>query len=245
MQLKRSMVSEEPVATISEDGTVLVPGLEGAQALVSKGNRSGFSRLVSRPLLSKGGFCRSHPCSLLASADKGRGLGVTAATDEAGYQAVAKLKDDEEMKTFILRVIGDYDCQVDDESGFMGIVPWFSGTAAVQSFDKLEESLLFAVLANGKRWISYKNTAGTSGSDASLDLQGYMEVAIIRKGSEMESFARRLATQMGINVLDEGGFAGMVKYHNGAAAFQSFDKLQNEIKSAASSPHSWAKVKSM
>jgi hypothetical protein len=165
--------------------------------------------------------------------------------DEAGYQAVAQLKDDEEMKAFILRVISSYDCRVDTEGGFMGIVPWFSGTAAGQSFHKLVESLLFAVLADGERWISYKNTDGTSGSDASLDLQGYMEVAIINKGAEMETFARRLAKDMGIDVVDEGGFAGMIHYHNGAATFQGFDKLQDELKSAASSPHSWATVKSM
>jgi len=245
MQTKRSMVSAEPAASLSINGTLPLPGLESASVLVRKANRSAFSRLVSRSHLFKGGFCRSHPCSMLAAGDKGRGLGTTAATDEAGYQAVAKLKDDEEMKTFILRVIEDYDCHVKDEGGLMGIVPWFSGTAAVQSLDKLENSLLFAILANGKRWISYKNTAGTTGADTPLDLQGYMEVAILRKDIEMETFARRLAEQMGVKVTDEGGFAGMIKYHSGAAAFQSFDKLQSEIQSAAASPHSWAKAKSM
>jgi len=244
MQTKRSMVSAEPTASDSINGTVPIQELEGVSALVRKANLGGFSRLVSRPDLCKG-FCRSHPCSLLAMGDKGRGLGATAATDEAGYEAVAKLRDDEEMKTFILRVIEDYDCHVLDDDGLMGIVPWFSGTTAVQGLDKLEESLLFAVLANGERWISYKNTAGTTGADAPLNLEGYMEIAIIRDEPEMETFARRLAEQLGIEVTDEGGFAGMIKYHDGAVAFQSFDKLQDEIKSAAVSPHSWAKVKSM
>jgi len=127
----------------------------------------------------------------------------------------------------------------------MGMVPWFSGTAAVQSLAKLEESLMFAVLAHGERWISYKNSAGTSGADAPLDLQGYMEVAIIRNDIEMQTFARRLAKSMSIQVIDEGGFVGMIKYHSGTAAFQSFDKLQNEIKSAAAHPNQWAKPESM
>jgi len=182
---------------------------------------------------------------MLAAGDNRRGLGLTADMDERGYEAVAKLKDDEEMKIFILRLIEDYDCHVNDDGGLMGIVPWFSGTTAVQSLAKLEESLLFAVLANGERWMSYKNSAGISGTNAPLDLQGYMEIAIISKDIEMQAFARRLVEHMGIKVTDEGGFAGMIKYHSGAAAFQSFDKLQNEIKSAAASPHAWAKFKSI
>jgi len=246
MQTKRTMVSAEPATNVSNNGTAPTPGLETAQVLVKEGKLTGFIRLASRPHLSKGGFCRSHPCSMLAAEDKGRGLGTTAAMDEEGYVAVAKLKDDEEMKTFMLRLIEDYDCHVNDEGGLMGVIPWFSGTTAVQSLVKLEDSLLFAVLANGERWISYKNSAGTTGTNAPLDLQGYMEVAIIRKDFEMQAFARRLAEHMGVEVADEGGLAGMIKYHSGAAApFQSFDKLQAEIKSAAASPHTWAKFTSI
>jgi len=242
MQTRRHMLSAAPAASSSNKETM---GPEGIRILAKGDKLNGFSRLALRPQLFKDGFCRSHPCSIFSVRGAGHGLGATAALDEEGYDAVAKLKDDEEMKTFILRVIADYDCRVDDEDGLMGIVPWFSGTTAVQSLGKLEQSLLFAVLANGKRWISYKNSAGTTGADAPLDLQGYMEVAIIRKDVEMESFARRLADQMGIKVINEGGFKGMIKYHSGAAAFQGFDKLQEEIKSAAASPHAWAKLKSI
>jgi len=245
IQTKRNMVSAEPRTNVSNDGIAPNPRLETAQVIFKGSKLGGFSSLVSRAELSKGGFCRSHPCSMLAAADKGHGLGATADIDEGGYEAVAKLKDDEEMRTFILRVIESYDCRLMSDGGLMGIVPWFSGTTAVQTLAKLEESLLFAVLAEGEAWISYKNSAGTTGTDAPLDLQGYMEIAIIRKDIEMQAFARRLAENMGIQIADEGGFAGMIKYHSGTAAFQSFDKLQNEIKSAAASPHAWAKHKSI
>jgi len=245
MQTKDNMVSAEPATNIHNNGTAPGTGLlQSAQVLVKASKPVGFISLASRPHLSKGGFCTSHPCSMLAAGAKGRGLGATADMDEAGYEAVTKLKDDEEMKTFILRFIKSYDCRVDEEGGLMGMVPWFSGTTAVQSFSKLEESLLFAVLAHGDRWISYKNSAGTTGKDAPLDLQGYMEIAIIRKDIEMQAFARRLCEKMGIQITDEGGFAGMIKYHSGAADFQSFDKLQEEIRSAAVAPHAWAKLTS-
>lgn len=245
MQTKSNMVPAKPGTSTPRDQ--IAPGTELESAkMLAKGNMPGaFIALASKPHLSKGGFCTSHPCSMLAAGAEGRGLGVTADIDEKGYQAVARLKDDEEMKTFILRCMAQYDCQVEYEGGLMGMVPWFSGTTSVQTLAKLQESLLFAVLARGQRWITYKNSAGTTGKDASLDLEGYMEIAIIRKDIEMQAFARRLCEKMGIQITDEGGFAGMIKYHSGASDFQSFDKLQEEIKSAAAAPHSWAKDNSI
>lgn len=242
IQTKRLMASAAPAVEDANNGTM---GPEGKYRSTRLAKLNSLSRLASKPQLLKDGFCRSHPCSTLQQKDTDRGLGVTATTNEPGYEAVAKLKSDEEMKTFMLRVIEDYDCHVEDEGGLMGIVPWFSGTTAVQSLAQLVRALLFAVLANGERWLSYKNSAGMTGADVPLDLQGYMQVAIIRKDIEMEIFSRRLANQMGIKVTDEGGFKGMVMYHSGAAAFQSFGKLRDEIKAAVASPHGWAKLKSL
>jgi len=245
MQTKHDRAPAAPSANVSNNGTT---GPGGTQILASGAKLNGSLRLRLRAQLFKGGFCRSHPCALLAKRDPIQGvmhtLGATASMDEQGYVAVAELKDDQDMFTFIVRVIEDYDCHVEDASGLMGIVPWFSGTTAVQSLAKLEEALLFAVLANGERWLSYKNSAGITGATAPLDLQGYMEIAIIRKRHEMETFARRLAHQMSIKVTDEGGFKGMLRYHTGAAAFQSFDKLQDEIRAAAKTPHAWARPNS-
>jgi len=203
--------------------------------------RKRFAQLALRPSFLKDGFCRSHPCSLLlAEGDKAKGLGKTADLDEKGYQSVAKLKDDHEMYNFIVRLIEEYDCKVEDDGGLQGFVPWFSGTSSVQSFEKLKDALLFAILADGRRWISYKNSDGITGDNASLDLQGYVEVACSKKDDEMEAFIRRLAQAMKIKVIDEDGFHGMLGYHSGSATFQSFDKLRAEIQAAAAAPNSWA-----
>jgi hypothetical protein len=175
--------------------------------------------------------------------DSGRsstGLGARAALDERGYVSVAGLKDDDEMKSFILRAIADRDCEVLDEAGLTGIVPWFSGTSAVQTFDELEDSLLSAVLANGHRWLSYKNSVGVTGADSPLDLQGYAEVSLLRSDDEMDMFARRLAEADGIEITDNGGLAGMIKYCSSAALLQSFDQFRKHMRSAASH-QSWAK----
>lgn len=204
----------------------------------NKGTLS-FARVASRSAAH--GFCRRHPCSLiLADDDKRRGIGSTASLTEDGYRQVAKLKDDNEMKNFIVRVIENYDCKVEDVGGLMGFVPWFSGTTGTQSLAQLEDALLFAVLADGKPWISYRNTAGITGANAPLNLQGYVEVACVRNDEEMRTFAKRICANLEIKIIDEGGFEGMIQYFSGASTFQSFETLVSELRAAAKAPHSWA-----
>jgi hypothetical protein len=161
--------------------------------------------------------------------------------DDAGYKTVAKLKDDKEMADFILRMIEKYDCKVEEIGGLMGIVPWFSCVTSTQDIAKLEATLLYAVLTYTKHpWLSYKNSDHITGDTAKLGFEGYVQVAAMRSDTEMKKFVRRVATDMKVDVVDEGGFEGMVKFYSGTDNFQSYDKLQSEIKSAANAPHSWA-----
>jgi len=186
-------------------------------------------------------LCRTHPCSLgLNEQDDRHGIGETAMLNEDGYKSVAAVKDDDEMKKFIMRVIKKFDCEVVEDSGLMGMVPWFSGTTAVQSMDLLEEALLFELLSLGNHWMHYKNSAGLTGETAALDLNGYVVVACLKQEEEMKTFARRLCKQMGVKITDDSGFQGMIKFFSGDVAFQSLDKLKSEIQSAANAPHSWA-----
>merc|ERR1719446_1921998 len=108
---------------------------------------------------------------------------------------------------FIRRVIDAYDCRITNQTSFMGIVPWFSGTTAVQSFEKLQETLLYAVLSQGGHpWLVYKNTDGTTGKNAQLNFVGYVEVAATRKEGDMVDFARRVCDKLGVRVVEDGGF---------------------------------------
>merc|ERR1712139_444220 len=133
-----------------------------------------------------------------------------------------------------------YDCQVKDMGGLMGLVPWFSGTVAEQSLSKLDDALLFAILADGEPWITYKNSDGIDGHSAQLNLQGYVQVACMRNDNEMKNFALRLAESMHIKVTDEGGFEGAMKYYSGSATFQSFETMKSEITGAAEAKGAWA-----
>lgn len=167
--------------------------------------------------------------------------GWTAPLDEPGYQAIGGLKSDDDMEMFIRRVIDAYDCKITNQGGFMGIVPWFSGTTAIGTFVKLQETLLYAVLNPTRSpWLSYKNSDGTTGKTAELSFMGYVEVAATRKEEEMVAFARRVCDKIGVKVVNEDGFRGMVRWYSGADNFQDYGRLEQEVRSAANSPKTWA-----
>jgi len=65
-----------------------------------------------------------------------------SALSEDGYQAVAKLRNDEAMKMYMRRVLKIFGRQVADEGALSGFVPHYSGVIAVQNYDKLKDELL-------------------------------------------------------------------------------------------------------
>eukprot|EP00928_Gymnodinium_smaydae_P072042 TRINITY_DN55480_c1_g1_i1.p1 TRINITY_DN55480_c1_g1~~TRINITY_DN55480_c1_g1_i1.p1 ORF type:complete len:420 (+),score=89.82 TRINITY_DN55480_c1_g1_i1:75-1334(+) len=67
--------------------------------------------------------------------------GDVAALNEDGYLAVAALKDDEEMKTFIRRLSKSEGLSVMNEGGLSGFAKYYSGVCATQSFAALVKEL--------------------------------------------------------------------------------------------------------
>jgi len=169
------------------------------------------------------------------------GLGNTASLDELGYQSVVDLKDDAQMGDFIRRLIEQLDCKIEDEGGFKGMIPYFSGTRDKQSFEKLRDTLSQAFLVHGgSTWLSYRNESGITGDNASLDQVGYMKVAAQRNDEQMRKFVQRLLTQLGVKVIDESGLEGMLHHYSGVDDFQDYSKLLQEVRSAAAQSGTWA-----
>jgi len=165
--------------------------------------------------------------------------GWTAPLDEAGYEAVASLKSDDDMEMFVRRVIDAYDCKIVNQASFMSTVPWFSGTTNVQSFEKLQETLLYQVLSpTGNPWLAYKNSDETTGTNAELSFMGYVEVAATRRQAEVVSFARRVCEKLGVQIVEESGLQDMLKRHSDPN--MNYSKLEQEISNAADNAHSWA-----
>jgi hypothetical protein len=78
---------------------------------------------------------------------------------------------------------------------------------------------------------------------AALNEDGYASIASQRSNRKMERFVRRIATDLGLVITDEGGLKGLVPYYSGQTDTQSFSALQLELLTAAEQPDSWIKEK--
>jgi len=151
----------------------------------------------------------------------GDGLGKTVPTSEKGYQLVAALKSDEEMRSFIFKVAESEARWIRDPGELNGLVPFYSGTQSVQSLESLKKELRAAP------WV----VAGV-GRTAALNEVGYKQVADLKSKPHMTAFARRLLDASAHKSVDEGAFNGLVPYYSGEISVQSFDALKHELLSA-------------
>lgn len=71
-------------------------------------------------------------------------LALEAPLTEVGYQRVAALKSDGDMKTFIKRVLAKLGLDVADEGQLSGFSSYYSGTQAVQHYGTLQSELRVA-----------------------------------------------------------------------------------------------------
>lgn len=161
--------------------------------------------------------------SLIQLPQRAKGLspGSAAPITEHGYQLVASLKSDDEMKAFIHRVLEKEARYVVDKSELNGIVPYYSGTQAVQDLDTMKKELRKAA------WV-----AVGEGRTAALSEVGYQQIAHSNhemKRPHMLAFARRILNAAGKVVTDEGALSGLMMWHDGEIAVQTYDRLRDEL----------------
>jgi len=89
------------------------------------------------------------------------GPGLTEPLNEDGYTAVSKLKSNEEMNVFIHRVVNHLGLEVKDRWGLLGLVPWFDGEDAKQSFAALTTEILGAAM-KPDQWVAISKTNSSS-----------------------------------------------------------------------------------
>merc|ERR1719183_3102853 len=148
-------------------------------------------------------------------------VGSTAPLTETGYQLVANLKSDDEMKAFTHRVLEAEGRYAADKAELNGLVKYYSGTQGVQSLGALKQELRHA------RWVNQGE-----GRTAALSEAGYQQVAGRNSRAGMTAFVRRILQAEHKVVVDEGALAGLVSYHSGEVSVQSFDKLKQDLLSA-------------
>lgn len=242
------LISESPPASVAKSASQSEPahGPHIGRSMPSKDDKVALIQSISATSSTQSSrqLGMARLASNLHPPNHKRIRGRTAPLDEPGYQSVAALKSDDEMEMYVRRVIDAYDSKIIRQAGLMSIIPWFSGTKTVQSFEKLQETLLYAVLAKKPNpWLAYRNSDGTTGDNAELNSMGYVEVAATRNEREVTKFARRVCKDLGVDIVDDEGFQRMIKYYSGADHFHDFKQLKHTIVDAAKAPHSWASRK--
>lgn len=115
--------------------------------------------------------------------------GSQAALTEEGYQLVAQLKNDSEMKNFVKRVLAaeGYTVQSDNEDELGGFVPYYSGTNSSQTLRQMRQELSQA------SWVGHVNSAEVETAVGTL------------KGQKLSTFSNASAYAMVIaNALSSG-----------------------------------------
>merc|ERR1719215_1568529 len=103
-----------------------------------------------------------------------------------------------------------------------------------QSFDAMKEEIQRVAEEDGG-WA----TNQVSGASATLSQDGYAQVAILANNREMAEFVRRVVSDLGLSVEDEGGLHGLAQWHSGDKMVQTFGELQAELINASKTNSSW------
>jgi hypothetical protein len=190
---------------------------------------------------------------------------------EEGYKAIAKLKDEREMGVFVKRVADELGYKIADEGSLNGVVPYYSGKKATQSFFALTAELsktakqrkgwakkasLAAtpndstdqiLLQESGRVVSHRPRASLMDSgkmtaeEVPLNENGYETMVELRDDSEMAHFIKRVAEELGYEIADVGSLSGVVPYYSGKKAKQSFVALTAELGRTLKARKGWAK----
>lgn len=77
------------------------------------------------------------------------------------------------------------------------------------------------------------------GTTVTLDEEGYQKVAQLNDHQQMEFFIRRLVSQMGLRVIDQGGLHGFVPFFFGDDHTQTYEDLTKEVNKAGHDDKLW------
>lgn len=76
-------------------------------------------------------------------------------------------------------------------------------------------------------------------ASATLDEDGYEQVAALKSSRAMAPFVRRVLAHLGCDIVDEGGLDGFVPHYSGEIDTKSYAKLVGELKEVCKLPDAW------
>jgi len=184
-------------------------------------------------------------------------IGRTADLSEHGYMGVAAKVSDIEMELFIRRTVSHLGLQVINEGGLLGVVPFFSGAHAVQSYTALCMEL-GSTIQRTDPWLAVVGEAGRArttsiaatrraaeaswdGRNAPLSEDGFAAVAKHKSIREMVAYVRRVVESFGLHIIDESGLERFVPPYCSDGGEQSFALLSADLFSASMRDGEWVK----
>lgn len=156
-------------------------------------------------------------------ADEKESVGATAPLSQEGYEQVAALVNNKEMKKFAHRILQNDARYATNIGSLTGAIHWYSGRRDTQDFESLRAELRRA-------WW----TRAGEGYHAPLNEKGYAAVAAMKSNAHMLAFMRRILNAANKEVTDVDAFYAVAPYYDGENSIegQSFEKLQAELLSA-------------
>lgn len=233
--------SRPNTTSASSASTYIAAGLKRFWPNSTNASNASLTQTQRKAILD--GAPRSFTKTYLEKFDSHESTSLKATLDDAGFQKVVALNSTEEMKMYVRRVAHSCNLKVINDGGLNGAVTWFSNeTQATGGFKKLKSAFFEALLAPSKdQWVIAKQEPGVSGDSAPLDLVGYVQVRALRNAEQMVTFVRRMIENMGVKIINEDGFNGMMHYYSDPYDSEGFEKLMLDIKKAANA-HSWAEL---
>merc|ERR1719240_2425286 len=130
--------------TISDLGLTIIDGRGCKDFVASIPAKNAFSSFgnVKGKILNMLGTSRAWVAD--PSQDAGPQKGSDAPLSEEGYEAIARLRSNREMVSFIDRVIDDMGYTVTNHGGVEGLAPYFSGDKEVGYFEGLQSEIVRA-----------------------------------------------------------------------------------------------------
>jgi len=158
---------------------------------------------------------------------------------EEDFNEIVSRRSDSDMVAFAMQLVQLLGGRINDEGKLMGVVPYYSGTTASQSFWRFLKEM--QNVSNSKSteepWVSLPPYASLVqmakwGSEYDTIVEGKSEEGMVR-------LVHKVLSEFGGGVLDERALIGFVPFYCGTSSTQAFNKMVKELLSLSRKDDPW------
>eukprot|EP00928_Gymnodinium_smaydae_P061646 TRINITY_DN45682_c0_g1_i1.p1 TRINITY_DN45682_c0_g1~~TRINITY_DN45682_c0_g1_i1.p1 ORF type:complete len:627 (-),score=163.19 TRINITY_DN45682_c0_g1_i1:98-1978(-) len=164
----------------------------------------------------------------------GTASGAVAALNEVGYQAVVDLRFDAQMEVFVRRLIAAYGANISGSADELRkVVPYYSGTLSMRSFEALLQELRAAPWLSGFLVDAGHASACALGAAAPLVADTLTRLTQLGSSDGVELFVRRLVAARNASILDPPQLHSLAAAVSAANGSFTLERLMKELSAAS------------